>query len=53
MLCDAALGKYRVLERPDSNAANLPPGCHSTKGLYIISYLIIIFYYYINCLSFC
>ncbi|KRW99806.1 WGR domain [Pseudocohnilembus persalinus] len=32
MLCDAAIGNPQVLERPNSGAANLPAGTHSTKG---------------------
>ena len=32
IVCEAALGKSRELDRPDYNAANLPAGFHSTKA---------------------
>ena len=33
IVCEAALGKPRELDRPDYNAANLPTGFHSTKAI--------------------
>ena len=32
IVCEAALGNPRELDRPDYNAANLPAGFHSTKA---------------------
>ena len=32
IVCEAALGNSRELDRPDYNAANLPTGFHSTKA---------------------
>ncbi|XP_057290978.1 poly [ADP-ribose] polymerase 2-like isoform X2 [Hydractinia symbiolongicarpus] len=33
LLCEVSLGKTNDLLSADFNADNLPPGCHSTKGL--------------------